>query len=312
MEEDGFHIATKEASLCLESAGKLSEWVQCNKDNAERMYSAIADMLTAGCITNSTYRARNGLVALNRLQLWTAYHKLTLSHNFSEKWVALFEAAEAHPHPMLYQFMTQKLVDHLIFQKFPVSPVNSDTVEELSDMELNALRYVCGYVIRAVESKIEKSSHSMKESFIFSLGCMKEVELSENVEGCSSSDWLETVDRGGLIHVSQDCFRFFFSMEMEVRKYFQEQGETLYGEKKGKDLVKEAVCRDVDVLYYWDMCHSELEDDAEKCELLQLVVAHYITIRGFSFARSIVEKFKRSNKKTVQKSKGLRKKINSS
>lgn len=44
---------------------------------------------------------------------------------------------------------------------------------------------------------------------------------------------------------------------------------------------------------------------------MKLVVEHYVTIRGFSFASSIMEKINAcSNQKVVQKSSGLRKKIN--
>ena len=43
--------------------------------------------------------------------------------------------------------------------------------------------------------------------------------------------------------------------------------------------------------------------------LLELVTDLWITIRGFSYASAWIEKFKAENKKSVQKSKGLRKHI---
>jgi hypothetical protein len=48
----------------------------------------------------------------------------------------------------------------------------------------------------------------------------------------------------------------------------------------------------------------------ERAELLPLLVNHHIiTVRGFSFVRSLLEKYKQMHKKTTQKSKALRKKV---
>ena len=67
---------------------------------------------------------------------------------------------------------------------------------------------------------------------------------------------------------------------------------------------------DVDVLYYWDICQCELGQDERK-ELLTMVVQHYVTVRGYSFARSLLEKFKTREKKSTQKSMAMRKKVSS-
>ena len=49
--------------------------------------------------------------------------------------------------------------------------------------------------------------------------------------------------------------------------------------------------------------------DWEEAEavLLQMIIEHWVTVRGFSYASAFLEKYKRANKKTVQKSKGTRK-----
>ena len=48
-------------------------------------------------------------------------------------------------------------------------------------------------------------------------------------------------------------------------------------------------------------------DSASKDALLQLIVQHWVTVRGFSFSAAYMEKYKQKHKKTVQKSKGIRK-----
>ena len=53
---------------------------------------------------------------------------------------------------------------------------------------------------------------------------------------------------------------------------------------------------------------SDWEEDETKV-LLELVVNMWITIRGFSYASAWMEKVKSANAKSLQKSKGLRKKL---
>ncbi len=60
--------------------------------------------------------------------------------------------------------------------------------------------------------------------------------------------------------------------------------------------------------FQWCMVTTEVEDE-EARSLLNMIVNLYVTIRGFSFAKSIMEQYKVSNKKNLQKSKALRKKL---
>ena len=53
-------------------------------------------------------------------------------------------------------------------------------------------------------------------------------------------------------------------------------------------------------------------DSEESDELLKMIIKHYVTMRGVSFAAAFMEKYKQSTKKTTQKSKGLRKTLDTS
>ena len=125
-----------------------------------------------------------------------------------------------------------------------------------------------GYIIRAVEKKIGSSRSKMKEAFQFGLGCMVD-KGSENVSS-SNSEWLDLVDRGGLIHVSQESYQFFHAMEMEVRRYLQDE----IGCNQSADAMNQHVCSDIDVIYNWNICQSELEEE-ERQELLRHVASQY-------------------------------------
>ena len=43
--------------------------------------------------------------------------------------------------------------------------------------------------------------------------------------------------------------------------------------------------------------------------LLKMIATHWVTVRGFSFAKSLMELYKKHLKQTIQKSKGLHKQL---
>lgn len=72
-------------------------------------------------------------------------------------------------------------------------------------------------------------------------------------------------------------------------------------------VVTELVKND-DIMFYW--CMLTLKLDAEKEGVLRrLVVEHWVTVRGFSFAGAYIEMYKQCTKKNLQRSKGLRTKL---
>ena len=63
-----------------------------------------------------------------------------------------------------------------------------------------------------------------------------------------------------------------------------------------------------DILYYWSMLTASWEEGVAD-KILTMIVDLWITFRGFSLESAWVEEFKAHNKKTLQKSKGLRKQL---
>ena len=66
---------------------------------------------------------------------------------------------------------------------------------------------------------------------------------------------------------------------------------------------------DEDVMYVWSKITNEVEKEAS-VYLFNRILDLYFAIRGNRFAQSVMEQYKRSEKRSVQKSKGIRKKIN--
>ena len=76
--------------------------------------------------------------------------------------------------------------------------------------------------------------------------------------------------------------------------------------------VTEHILKNEDVQFHWCIHWCIVASDWEEEEteaLLQLVVNMWITIRRFSYASAWMEKFKSAHAKSLQKSKGLRKKL---
>jgi len=60
---------------------------------------------------------------------------------------------------------------------------------------------------------------------------------------------------------------------------------------------------DDDVLFNWTLITG---DETEKEDVLLEIIKLWITTRGFSFAKSVMEQYRAESKKRMAKSKGLR------
>ena len=88
------------------------------------------------------------------------------------------------------------------------------------------------------------------------------------------------------------------AMKIELRKHLQSQDIPNFKTEVKKDILENG-----DVTFYWSLLSCDWEDESET--LLDL----FLTIRGFSYASTWVEKYKTASAKTLQKSKGLRKSL---
>ena len=83
--------------------------------------------------------------------------------------------------------------------------------------------------------------------------------------------------------------------------------------KKGfSNLVEVSISGDDDVQQWWEiLCVLKNVPDGVAKELIHYIIEHYIVVRGFAFAVRSAELYKRNSEKNLQKSKGLRKKLQS-
>ena len=123
-------------------------------------------------------------------------------------------------------------------------------------------------------------------------------------ESGECTDWVELVNRGGLTLVNNTTFESFLAMEYELRKHVR-QGISLNLEN-----ITSTVRDNEDVQFLWTMLSAEWEEESAS-SLLQMIVTQWVKIRGFAYASAWLERYKAAQKKTTQKSKGIRKHLTS-
>ena len=248
MRDDSFHLDTEVCHQSVSIAGALLVMGLTESTRDTLFGFGHGLVLSLGkCLDQSIQPPqKNGGRCLPDLQvLWSSFHELITSDSFHARWTRFLQrAVHAPPCPVLSVFITKELMDRVIMHEFPLDePAGHDApVEELTLNEGSGLRYVCGYILREVHEDVQ--THPMKEALTFGLNVMVDGEGCGDGTGAYST-WLECVDRGGLVHISNDGFRFFYVIEMEVRRHLSKSRKT---SEIGLDKIKKSVMNDVDVL----------------------------------------------------------------
>ena len=113
--------------------------------------------------------------------------------------------------------------------------------------------------------------------------------------------WVTAINRGGLTLINGVTYDAFIAIEEETRR-------VLWAGSKITDKVTRNIASGEDVQFYWSLICADWEEDSSEA-LLLMVISQYLKIRKFHYTSAKVEAFKMNNKKTTQKSKGLRKEL---
>ena len=88
-------------------------------------------------------------------------------------------------------------------------------------------------------------------------------------------------------------------MELVIRRYLKG--------KKARDVqlhsTIDLIVKDEDDIFSWCLASASWEQEIADV-LLKMIATHWVTVRGFSFAKSLIEIYKKHIKQTIQKSKG--------
>ena len=171
LQDDGFNIPTLPATTAVRCAKEFLEWLSVNPESAVVFEYNLVHLLR-GCFR--TYRS----VQVGREKMWESFYKLTSSDSFGDMWKRLLIANNIEPTPIFYQYITDTIMNTIIKEKFPVKLAAAKEIKSLDYEELNAVRYVAGYVIRALTKKLLRSAHPLKEEMV---DCLDEM-IERNIE----------------------------------------------------------------------------------------------------------------------------------
>ena len=313
LSDDSFDIKSPLAQASKKDAELLLAWLE-KSENEEKIE------LTLKSIVQQLRRAFHSTVKAvqTKREMWGQYHSIRTSDPFVRSWVLLFKETGLKALPTLYQHLTNLMFKEMIKVHFPVTEVQSSSAScevttTVKYEEANAIRYVAGYVCRAVREKIKSGTSPLKQQLLLSMWeLLEDVDIdSSESEGeggeASSSDWVNAVDRGGLLHVTDDTYMVFTYIEAVVQRNLTLSNVKTITDGKQKELL-DKVLTDEEVQFQWCMVSTDMSEEVG-AELSRRLAIMRITIRGYSFSKCYVEMYKQRQKKITGRSKGLRKEL---
>lgn len=302
-EEGGFQLNSESAINARRTADTVLKW-SCIEENHEQ-YSTFSSEISKSIESYVCTAVRYNSTAQVRLEtIWKAFFQLTSSLSFKLKWENFLRPIiTTSPCPIFYQYVTDYIFKYHVKANFPIiEPSASVEVDTLTYFEKNAIRYAAGYVPKALRKKLKKSLHPNKENFI---SCLDDMLQNEETDKDESEEWTNLIDRGGLSHVSTAMYIVVAAMEIEIKRHLKQPDKLV---SKFREQLVQEITGSNDVLFYWSIVAAPWDLEAHiEMELLKMIADLWTTIRGFSYASSWIERYKQATKKTMQKSKGLRK-----
>ena len=303
-------------SLLMQQRGrKLLELSYQTTEVFEKFSSeAVAHLSTV--IDGSTKRFK--LNASKRESLWAEFHQLRIHekdklHALWKELLCQLKVIDDDPllKQSIYTDLFGLLVKEYVNSQTTKSDAPSASSTELTSDEANALRYACGYVARSILRKYETRKGDVYSQYVQCLGDMA-VEGEGSDVLLYTRKWLDQVNRGGLFPLNDSTFTFFVAVEKQVRNLLPRHVIRPSDKAAFKTTVIDKVVQEEDVQFHWALISQDIDKPEDAEALLVEIVKLWVTIRGFSLAASWMEEYKKNNKKTTQKSTGLRKSISGS
>ena len=289
-------------------------------EEKRKLFDDFSDELTASlekiCETGRSLK----LYSAMRGRLWSGFHKAALSE-LPPVWNKLLSSLgiECKEH-LLCQSVNQKLFETVMLKFFnskstDIGLLNSTrTMEEevvLTVDEMNALRYVGGFVPYSLLKRFER--HEKKyQQFFECLGDMAVVSETGGVDFLQyTKEWIGRVNRGGLFPLNNQTFTLFVEIEKQTRVLLTRHmhKSTSKNSEDFKENVISKIVDNEDVQFHWTLISQCIDKEEDATWLLFEIVKLYVTVRGFSIAATWLEQYKREEKLFTKKSVELRKKL---
>lgn len=299
LDDSSFHLQSEGNKVCL----KMANDFLCIVDHPS---DALLEFETWLCCKLNqvldTSISTNPIVKIDREKMWALFHKMRANASFQQKWKQFLHVHSMPNEPLFYQHVTTKVFETILKRRCQLhtqSPFEEPApVTQMTYEEENAVRYIGGYILRSLSTKAEKEKDSLLAEAI------QDLKGDDNELPSESEEWTGSVDRGGLTYISDATHQFLSAVEYSLRRYLSTSTAHLMNDEFRSTLTKNVVDDD-DVSFHWSIASASVEDDVVE-RLLEGVVKLYITVRGFSFAGSVLEMYKKEGKTATQKKKTLR------
>ncbi len=313
LKDESFSIDSPLVTSSRHSASQLLVWIERNenKEKLELVLTPIFQQLEEAF--QSTARS----IQTRREKMWGQYHTIRTSDHFVQSWILLFNEAGTQALPTLFQHLTHLIFKEMILIHFPISelpqPMTSESPPTMPYQQANAIRYVAGYVCRAVRKKIQASNSLLEQKVLLAIWELLEDDdpvnssSSDEEKQPTSSDWVESVNRGGLLRVTDNAYLVFARIEAVVQTHFTVSKLTSITDGLKDELIRHVVSDD-EVQFLWSMVSADMSEEVSE-ELLKKIANLWITIWGHSFSKCYVEMYKQRQKKITSRSKGFRKEL---
>ena len=117
-----------------------------------------------------------------------------------------------------------------------------------------------------------------------------------------TKEWIDRVNRGGLFPLNDATYRFFVSVEKEVRTILpSHMTKTQVSADSFKRDVIEKIMRSQNIQWHWTLISQCIDSEEEAIELLKEIVTLWVTVRGFSITATWMEIFKQEKRKPQRK-----------
>lgn len=167
-EEGGSELA-KRARSCAEA---LLSYTTTNTE----ICNAFADVLIERL--EKCFQNKSRSVRIQRERLCENLFKLRSSETHKQMWSTfLLKTINFRACPIFYQAITDQIIEELTKVHFPIPSSSQSTaiVPDLDIIELNAIRYMAGYVVQSLKKKVESTAFAHRDKSEIRL-CLSELE----------------------------------------------------------------------------------------------------------------------------------------
>ena len=172
LQDKDFDLQTPRMKIARESAQKMLDVISGENKSARDAFTRFATRLNkrlealatpSGCKKLSTQKQR----------LWSGFHSARISeicNLWTDMYTSLGLDSRFAQDPLLGEYVNEKVFGEFVKEKFHVEPQDSEPAE-LTDNDLNALRYAAGYVPCKLRQKYKKTTckHPNRKAFLVCL-----------------------------------------------------------------------------------------------------------------------------------------------